>query len=88
MNSMMSFSLGNIRKYPFFALFFFSLIVSTIILSLQFPFAFYSPDISFHSSKILLSSTGNHFTDSFSDTLSIYPSLFHVIFGELIGIFD
>lgn len=59
----------------------------TIILIIQPPFAFYSPDISYHASKILRSSEGDFFSDPFSGTLSIYHPFYHVFFGLILNLF-
>lgn len=47
------------------------------------PFAVTSPDVAFHLAKTLRASEGDFFTDPFSGTSSIYPSLFHTVFGLL-----
>jgi hypothetical protein len=60
-----------------------ALTVSGIILSLQFPIIIYSPDISFHTAKILRASHSDFFIDPFIGISSIYPSLFHFCFGIL-----
>lgn len=63
------------------------ILFSTIILIIQPPFAFYSPDISYHASKILRSSEGDFFSDPFSGTLSIYHPFYHVFFGLILNLF-
>jgi hypothetical protein len=60
-----------------------SLVVSGIILAIQFPIFIYSPDGSFHAAKILRVSEGDFFTDPFTGVSTIYPSLFHFFFGLL-----
>jgi hypothetical protein len=42
-----------------------------------------SPDGSFHAARILRASQGEFFVDPFTGVRSIYPSLFHVFFGQL-----
>jgi hypothetical protein len=61
----------------------FSLVVSGIILAIQFPIFIYSPDGSFHAAKILRVSEGDFFTDPFTGVSTLYPSLFHFFFGLL-----
>ncbi len=53
------------------------------LLALQRPFAFYSPDVSFHAAKLLRASHGEIFRDPVTGTPSIYPPAFHVLFGSL-----
>lgn len=60
-----------------------SLVISGIILGIQFPWLFYSHDVSFHTAKILRSSTGHFFIDPFTGAPTIYPSLFHFCFGHV-----
>lgn len=59
------------------------LAMATILLLTKPPFLFYSPDISYHSSKILRAMHGEYFLDPFSGTQTIYHPLFHVVFGSL-----
>src|SRR4029450_1858573 len=49
----------------------------------QGPFAFYSPDVRYHTSRILRSSEGELFVDPFAGTLTIYPGLFHFLWGRV-----
>jgi len=54
---------------------------STVILLIQPPFLFYSPDISYHAAKILRVMHGEFFTDPVSGFTSYYPPLFHILIG-------
>jgi hypothetical protein len=58
-----------------------SLTLSGIILAIQFPILMYSPDGSYQAAKILRASQGDFFTDAITGISSIYPSLFHFVFG-------
>jgi hypothetical protein len=57
------------------------LLASTVALLLQPPFAFYSPDVSYHTARIVRSGEGDWFRDPFAGTLAIYPGLFHALWG-------
>jgi hypothetical protein len=57
------------------------LVASAVALALQPPFAFYSADVSYHTARILRAGEGDWFRDPFAGTLTIYPSLFHVLWG-------
>lgn len=57
------------------------LLASALALLLQPPFAFYSPDVSYHTGRILRAGEGDWFRDPWAGTLTIYPSLFHVLWG-------
>lgn len=57
------------------------LAASAVALLLQPPFAFYSPDVSYHTARIVRSGEGDLFRDPFAGTLAIYPSLFHALWG-------
>lgn len=58
-----------------------ALLLSGIVLAIQFPMFIYSPDGSFHAAKILRASGGDYFTDPFTGVATIYPSLFHLFYG-------
>jgi hypothetical protein len=60
-----------------------ALAIAGAVLWGQFPFAFYSPDVTYHSSRLLRVAHGDYFTDPFSGTPTAYPSLFHAVFGTL-----
>jgi len=60
-----------------------SLVASGIILAVQFPIFLYLPDGAFHAAKILRASAGDYFSDPFTGVHTIYPSLFHFVFGLL-----
>jgi hypothetical protein len=57
------------------------LLASAVALLLQPPFAFYSPDVSYHTGRILRAGEGDWFRDPWAGTFTIYPSLFHVLWG-------
>ena len=57
------------------------LLASAVALFLQPPFAFYSPDVSYHTARIVRSGEGDWFRDPFAGTLAIYPGLFHALWG-------
>ena len=57
------------------------LLASAVALLLQPPFAFYSPDVSYHTARIVRSGEGDWFRDPFAGTLAIYPGLFHALWG-------
>lgn len=57
------------------------LVACAVALTLQPPFAFYSADVSYHTARILRAGEGDWFRDPFAGTLTIYPSLFHVLWG-------
>ena len=59
------------------------LVASAAVLLWQGPFAFYSPDVAYHASRIQRSSEGEYFTCAFSGTLTIYPGLFHFLWGRV-----
>lgn len=58
-----------------------SLAFSCIVLTLQFPFGLYGPDVSFHAAKLLRVSSGELFVDPFTAVPTIYPTIFHAVFG-------
>ncbi len=58
-----------------------SLALSSIVLTLQFPFGLYGPDVSFHAAKLLRVSSGELFVDPFTAVPTIYPTIFHAFFG-------
>jgi len=62
---------------------FLALVISGTILAMEFPIGFYSPDVSYHTAKILRASKGEFFIDPFVGIPTIYPSLFHFCFGLL-----
>ena len=68
-------------QYAYRMILLLSLVVSGIILAIQFPITIYSPDGAFHAAKILRASAGDFFTDPFTGVSTIYPSLFHFFFG-------
>jgi hypothetical protein len=57
------------------------LLACAVALLLQPPFAFYSPDVSYHAARIVRSGEGDWFRDPFAGTLAIYPGLFHALWG-------
>jgi hypothetical protein len=57
------------------------LLAGAVALLLQPPFAFYSPDVSYHTARIVRSGEGDWFRDPFAGTLAIYPGLFHALWG-------
>lgn len=57
------------------------LVASAVALLLQPPFAFYSPDVSYHTARIVRSGEGDWFRDPFAGTHAIYPGLFHALWG-------
>jgi hypothetical protein len=57
------------------------LLASAVALALQPPFAFYSPDVSYHTARVVRSGEGDWFRDPFAGTLAIYPGLFHALWG-------
>ena len=59
------------------------LLASAAALLLQPPFAFYSPDVSYHTARIVRSGEGDWFRDPFAGTLAIYPGLFHALWGTV-----
>ncbi|MET0556395.1 MAG: hypothetical protein ABW221_25380 [Vicinamibacteria bacterium] len=59
------------------------LLASAAALLLQPPFAFYSPDVSYHTARIVRSGEGDWFRDPFAGTLAIYPGLFHALWGAV-----
>lgn len=63
------------------------ILCGSILLLIQPPFWFYSSDISFHSAKILRAQHNEFFIDPVSGYKSIYPSLFHIVFGRIAGVF-
>ena len=57
-----------------------------LILYVQAPFCFHylcSADTVYHAAKILRVQEGEWFTDPFSGTLTLYPPLFHILFGTI-----
>src|SRR5262245_57649609 len=56
---------------------------AAIAVLLQPPFAFQSPDGSYHLAKILRASLGDPFRDPVSGTPSLYPPLFHLVWGTV-----
>jgi hypothetical protein len=70
-----------VKVGPFTAVFVLACFVSALLLFVQFPFAFYSPDMGLHAAKLLRAQSGELFRDPVSGTPSIYPSLFHAVFG-------
>jgi len=65
------------------ALLLLALSLALLTLWRSFPFAFYSPDGSFHAAKLLRASEGDPFRDPFSGTPSLYPAAFHWSYGTL-----
>jgi hypothetical protein len=59
------------------------LVACAAALAVQPPFAFYSPDVSYHTARTLRASEGDWFRDPFAGTLTIYPGLFHVLWGSV-----
>jgi hypothetical protein len=70
------------ESVPLFVL---ALVVCAAVVAIfaQPPFAFYSPDVSYHAARVTRASEGEYFTDPFSGTKTIYPSLFHAVFGTI-----
>ena len=60
-----------------------ALLLAVAYLASHAPFAFYSPDGSYHAAKLLRAREGEPFVDPFSGTPSIYPSLFHWCYAAL-----
>jgi hypothetical protein len=59
------------------------LLASTVALLRQRPFAFYSPDVAYHMSRVLRAGLGEPFTDPFSGTPAVLPGLFHFLWGHV-----
>lgn len=59
------------------------LLACTVALLWQRPFAFYSPDVAYHMSRVLRAGLGEPFTDPFSGTPAVLPGLFHFLWGQL-----
>ena len=68
-------------QYTYRMMLLLSLVISGIILAIQFPITISSPDGSFHAAKILRASEGDFFTDPFTGVSTVYPSLFHFFYG-------
>lgn len=60
-----------------------TLLLAVGILTIMTPVGFRSPDVAFHLGKILRAGYGEYFLDPYSGIPSIYPSLFHFLWGAI-----
>lgn len=60
-----------------------AVLAAAAFLATHTPFAFYSPDGSYHAAKLLRAKQGQPFLDPFAGTPSIYPAFFHWWYGAL-----
>lgn len=74
---------ARLKQRPYTALLAVTAVAAGALLAGQRPFAFYSPDVSFHAAKLLRATHGELFRDPVSGTPSIYPAAFHAFFGTM-----